>query len=78
MEQLSHCPFPWKVSESVGGKTYIYDANGKPVVVPNVSSTGRTPEEMKAIYRHIVNAVNNEFKAWSNFDNFTVDNSQPK
>jgi hypothetical protein len=35
MEQLEHCPLPWKVSESVGGKIFMYDANGKVVIKPN-------------------------------------------
>jgi hypothetical protein len=65
---MEHCPLPWKVSESTGGKWFMYDANGKPVVVPNASSTGRKPEELKAIYHLIVNAVNNEHAAWANFD----------
>ncbi len=69
MIQLEHCPLPWRVSESVGGKVYMYDANGKVVIVPNVSSTGRTPKELKAIYNQIVNAVNNEARAWESFDN---------
>ena len=38
----------------------MYDADGNPVLVPNVSSTNRKPAELAAIYHLIVNAVNNE------------------
>lgn len=51
-------PTPWKVNESVGGKFFMYDANNKVIVVPNMSSTGRSAQELKQIYTTIVFAVN--------------------
>ena len=65
---LTHCPMPWKVAESIGGKVFMYDANGNPIVIPNMAQTHRTPQELAAIYRQIVAAVNSEAAAWENFD----------
>jgi hypothetical protein len=68
-------PTPWRVGESVGGKVFIYDANNKVLFVPNMSSTGRSKDELKAIYHTIVLGVNNlvkdqaeEIYAWDRFD----------
>ena len=51
----------------------MYDANGKPIVIPNVKSTDRKPEELAAIYQMIVSAVNNEAAAWEHFDSSPFD-----
>ncbi len=68
-------PTPWRVGESVGGKFFMYDANGKVIIVPNMSSTRRSPQELRQIYTTIVFAVNKlveqqdeEFRAWDHFD----------
>jgi hypothetical protein len=74
-EKYPDAPTPWRVGESVGGKMFIYDANSKVIIVPNMSSTNRTKEQLHTIYRLIVRAVNqyaerqaNEEIAWKNFD----------
>jgi hypothetical protein len=54
-------PRPWRLNESVGGKWYMYDADNDIIIVPNISSTNRSPKEMKAMYRLIVQAVNAQF-----------------
>lgn len=51
-------PTPWKVSESVGGKMFMYDANNKPIIIPNMTQTRRSAEDLVKIYRTIVLAVN--------------------
>ena len=50
----------------------MYDANGKPIIIPNAKSTDRKPEELETIYRVIVTAVNREYEAWVGFEKIGV------
>ena len=57
-------PRPWRVLESKGGKMFMYDASGKPIIIPNISATDRGRDELLAIYHAIVQAVNSEYETF--------------
>ena len=47
---------PWSYARSKGGKWYVYGADGKPIICPNVSGTNRSKREMEANSRLIAAA----------------------
>lgn len=51
-------PGPWFFSESKDGKWYAYGPDNAPIIVPNMSATGRSKEEVTANFRLMVTAVN--------------------